>query len=136
MLQWLRRRARERINSNLAAYLRANYTPAQVLPERGLFNFRCHENSVEWHRLHPDHAVVEVIYLDEGEPILHYVVRDPAGRLLEVTLGWRATELQYFVIRDIVQPFNIHKEFTSSMEYWTKRFTTRFDRLIGIDRAV
>lgn len=136
MIGWLRRRAKTRIEACIAAHLRANHTPAQVEPVQGLFNFRCHENSVEWHRQRPDHVVVECIYLDEGQPILHYLVRDPAGKLLEVTLGWRALELEYFILRDIAKPFDIHREFSASMDYWLQTYTTRLDRLLGIDRVV
>lgn len=44
------RSARRRI----VAHLRATRTQARVEPAQGLFNFRCHENCVQWVCQRPD----------------------------------------------------------------------------------
>ncbi|URA07111.1 hypothetical protein P9A48_gp03 [Xanthomonas phage Mallos] len=137
MRGWLRDRLEKRAHQVIIAHLRATRTPVKVEPTQGMFNFRCHENTVEWQRQRPDHTVVETIYIDDGQPILHYIARDPAGALLEVTLGWRADELEYYVLRDILVPRSIYKEFNSSLEYWLHFSTPTWLRwLSGLKRVL
>jgi hypothetical protein len=102
-------------------------------PVQGMFNFRCHENCVEYVRQRPDEglSIVETIYIDGGQPILHYLVRDPArSRYLEVTLGWRAEHLEYYLIRPIHPEDyrHIHSEFSRSREDWCDEFVGWFGR--------
>ena len=129
MRSWLIRRAR----LGILERLRCAHRMLPVAPEQGLFNFRCHENCVEYVRTHPDRdlEVVETIYVDDGEPILHYVVRDRADdRHLEVTLGWRATTLEYYHVRALTEADhpNIHKEFQRSLDYWLHQYVGPFGR--------
>lgn len=139
MRGWLRNLLERRAHRAIAAHLRATSTPAKVEPVQGMFNFRCHENSVEWIRTHPDQGLtlVECLYLDDGQPILHYLVRTREGALQEVTLGWRAEELEYFPQRDIADPRQVYREFNASLDYWRDRFVPRWlVRLSGLGRIV
>lgn len=140
MLDFLRRRARTRINERLCRHVRSRLKKIQVVPTQGLFNFRCFENAVEYQRTHPDLRLYEVIYIDQGDPILHYVNYDPvACRFLETTLGWRADTLDYFLVREI-EPENyqkIHDEFNRALEGWNDQYLSWFARrVLGIDRVV
>ena len=131
MKQRLLKRAQERI----CRRLRARFTMVKPEPVQGMFNFRCHENCVEYVRQRPEEklAVVETIYIDNGEPILHYLVHDPAaGRYLEVTLGWTATLHEYYLIRP-VHPSDfdrIHSEFSRSRADWCDEFVGWFGRKV------
>lgn len=134
----VRRSAQRRI----VARLRATRAQVKVEPAQGMFNFRCHENCVQWVRQRPneDLEVVETIYIDGGEPVLHYVVCErTTGRLLEVTLGWRAVGLEYYPIRAL-QPEdldNIHAEFGRSLDYWLREYVPWWGRvLLGIERVL
>ena len=138
MKQRLLKRAQERI----CRRLRARFTMVKPEPVQGMFNFRCHANCVEYVRLHPEEnlALVETIYIDGGEPILHYLVHDPAaGRYLEVTLGWRAKHLEYYVVRPI-HPDDLRyilSEFQRSLNDWTEEYVGWFGRkVLGIKRVL
>ena len=138
MKQRLLKRAQDRI----CRRLRARFTMVKPEPIQGMFNFRCHENCVEYVRLHPEEklAVVEAVYIDGGEPILHYLVNDPAaGRYLEVTLGWRAEHLEYYVVRTI-HPDDLRyilSEFQRALEDWTEEYVGWFGRkVLGIRRVL
>ena len=136
----MRQRAIKRAQERIARRLRARHQGIRPQPEQGLFNFRCHENCVEYLRTHPGRGlrIAETIYLDEGEPILHYVVVD-GDRYLEVTLGWRTEQLEYYLVRvlDERDHTRIHSEFNRSIADWTEEFTSWFDRrVLGIERAL
>ena len=122
---------KERIDWRICLHVRSRYQMIKPKPTAGMFNFRCHENAVEYQRLHPECHIVEVIYIDNGDPILHYVNYDPAtGDYLETTLGWRAEVLEYYKIREI-HPDDyrrIPSEFSRALDSWLYQFTNWFQR--------
>lgn len=137
----MRQRAIKRARERIARRLRARHQGIRPVPEAGLFNFRCHENCVEYLRTHPGVGlrIAETIYLDEGEPVLHYVVVDSGNRYLEVTLGWRAEQLEYYLVRilDERDHTRIHSEFDRSLTDWLHEFTSWWDRkVLGITRIL
>ena len=129
----MKEKAIRSIHDKLKRYVRSRYEMIRPEATLGLFNFRCHENCVEYLRTHPDRGlrIAETVYLDGGEPILHYVVVD-GDRYLEVTLGWRAEQLEYYLIRvlDERDHARIHSEFDRSLTDWLHDFTSWFDRAI------
>lgn len=136
----MRQRAIKRAQGRIARRLRARHQGIRPTPEAGLFNLRCHENCVEYLRTHPDRGlrIAETVYLDEGEPVLHYVVVD-GDRYLEVTLGWRADQLEYYLVRVLDERDHprIHSEFTRSLDDWLHEFTSWFDRrVLGVGRVL
>lgn len=136
----MRQRAIKRARERIARRLRARHQGVRPIPEAGLFNFRCHENCVEYLRTHPGVGlrIAETIYLAEGEPVLHYVVVD-GDRYLEVTLGWRAEQLEYYLVRilDERDHTRIHSEFDRSLTDWLHEFTSWWDRkVLGITRIL
>lgn len=118
----------------LVRRLRARHAMIQPEPVQGLFNFRCHENCVEYVRQRPGEGlvIVETIYVEGGQPVLHYLVADPPQRYLEVTLGWRAKQLEYYLIRPIhPEDFDrIHSEFSRSRADWAEEFAGWFGRKV------
>lgn len=135
MIESTKRKIRERV----CRFVRSRYEMIRVQPEQGVFNFRCFENAVEYQRKNPDTEVIEVIYIDEGHPILHYINRKPDGTYLETTLGFRAERLEYYHIRRI-HPDDYHRigaEFDRVLISWTEEFTTWFQRkVLGIERVL
>ena len=138
----MRQRAIKRAKERIARRLRTRHQGIRPQPEQGLFNFRCHENCVQWVRQRPDEdlEVVETVYVDNGEPILHYVVREQdTGRLLEVTLGWRAKQLEYYHVRTLLPEDldHIHAEFNRSLDHWLRTYVPWWGRvLLGIERCL
>lgn len=138
MIQFIKRRARAR----LIQRLRTRYqqiTPAPL--GRGMFNFRCHENCVEAVRLEPDRGftICEAIYVEDGQPVLHYLLRDPFGQYHDPTLGWRCDHLEFYLIRDLLPADHarILTEFDRSLRDWTEEFVgPLLARLLNIDRII
>ena len=87
-----------------------------------MFNFRCFENAVQYAQDNPGLEVVEVIYIDNGDPILHYVNFNPdSGEYLETTLGWK----------------HIPSEFSRALDSWTEEWATWWERkVLGIERVL
>lgn len=133
-------KAQDRAHKRICEYVRARCGLVKVDPEAGLFNYRCHCNAVEYARTHKNVEVLEVIYIDNGDPVLHYInLRTDTGALLETTLGFMADDLEYYIIRTI-HPDDykgIVSEFHNSLNSWLIDFTSWFDRLIlRVDRVV
>ena len=131
---------RERIDWRICMHVRSRHQMIKPLPTVGMFNFRCHENATEYQRQHPECGIVEVIYIDNGDPILHYINHNPeTGEYLETTLGYRAEHLEYYKIRDI-HPDDYRRtpaEFSRSLDSWLYQFTNWFERFFfRIDRVL
>lgn len=127
-----------KIDENVCRYVRSRYTMIDVEPVQGMFNFRCHENSVQWAKSRPGFGIAEVIYIENGKPVLHYI-NTKDDKFYETTLGWRADNMEYYKIRDIHESdwMRIHSEFSRSLESWLMQFTTWFDRkVLRIDRIM
>jgi hypothetical protein len=111
-----------------------------VTPITGLFNQKCFYNAVEYARVNEGHSVVEVMMIDGSTPILHYLNKvDATEELLETTLGYRASKLEYYVIREIHKNDydSIGDEFDRAVDSWLMEFTTWFDRsVLQIRRVV
>lgn len=138
----MKQRMLKRAQDRICRRLRARFTMVKPEPVQGMFNFRCHENCVEYVRLHPEEklAVVEAIYIDGGEPVLHYLVHDQAAdRYMEVTLGWRAEHLEYYVVRTLHPDDHRHilSEFQRALDDWTEEYVGWFGRkVLGITRVL
>ena len=131
----MRQRLIDRARRALIRRLRTRHQMVKPTPTQGLFNFRCHENCVQYVRDRPGEAlgIVETIYVDGECPILHYLVHDfDAGEYLEVTLGWTATLHEYYLIRP-VHPSDfdrIQSEFSRSRADWCDEFVGWFGRKV------
>lgn len=134
----LREKIETKIWSRINTYLRSRYTMIDVEPVQGMFNHRCHENSVQYAKSNEGFGIAEVIYIDGDKPILHYV-NTKEGKFYETTLGWRASDLEYYKIRDI-HPADwnrIHSEFSRSLDSWLTEYTKWYHRKIfRIDRVL
>lgn len=134
----LKQKRKDKLWSKVCAYVRSRYTMIDVEPVQGMFNFRCHENSVQYAKSNEGYGIAEVIYIEDGSPILHYV-NTKDGKFYETTLGWRAEDLEYYKIRDIhPSDWNrIHSEFSRALDSWNEQFTNWMDRrILKIDRIL
>lgn len=124
--------AQRAIHERLRRFVRTRYELIKPRGVQGLFNFRCFENAVQYAQQHPGLEVVEVIYIDGDDPILHYVNFNPeSGEYLETTLGWRAEHLEYYRVR------RIHPEFSRALDSWTEEWATWWQRkVLGVTRVL
>lgn len=110
-----------------------------VKPNQGLFNYRCHENAIEFARLNPDHKVIETIYIENNSwPVLHYVNQAPDGSYLDNTLGYKTEFYEYYFIREI-HPDDFKSMgwlFDHTVDYWSNKYLKWWHRLLGISRLV
>lgn len=136
MIEHVRKRIRERV----CQHFRSRYEMLKVEPALGLFNHKCFMNVVEYARRYPEMEVIEVVFIEDGHPRLHYVNRDPTdGKYLETTLGWQAHHLEYYFLRRIHPSdyHRIHGEFQRALDDWTLQFTNWFQRnVLGIERVL
>lgn len=118
-MSWIKTRARAAI----VRHVRSRFQQVEPEPVQGLFNFQCFDNCAEWLRQRPGQglAIVECIYIDEGVPILHYMIR--AGSVYqEITLGYRANQLEYYPVRELLPTDKVHDEFERSLYAWKEQF--------------
>lgn len=133
--------ATKRVRERIVRHVRTSHQGIRPIPIQGLFNRRCHDNCMEYLRTHPHDGfgIAEVMCVDDGDPVLHYVVHAHHLGYLEVTLGWRTPQLEYYLIR-ILDPQDhqaIYTEFDRSLAYWREEYTSWFDRaILGVDRVV
>lgn len=139
ILNRLRQRAIRNIQKRLCCYVRSRFEMVSPEPTQGLFNFRCFDNVAEYARINPGIEVVEVVYIDRGEPILHYVNYDPDKvEYLETTLGYMAESLEYYKIRKIHPDdyFRMGAEFSRSQESWSNQWVNWYHKLLGVERIL
>lgn len=133
-----------RAQARVSAHLRAHNERIFPQPTRGLFNFRCHNNCVQWVKDHPDEGleIVECIFLYEGSaenPILHYLVRDRDGRYLEVTTGYECLASEYYLVRKVPEEEwqKLPDIFSRSLNTWLLEFTHPLIRwALRVDRIL
>ena len=65
------------------------------------YNFRCHNNAVSDAINNKDEYIAMVIYVDEREPIIHFINVDKRGAYTDNTLGQWAQRMDYYLVRTI-----------------------------------
>lgn len=140
----MRQKILNKYQAKVSAHLKAHNQRIFPLPVRGIFNFRCHQNCVQWVKDHPDEKfeIVECIYLHAGDcenTILHYLLKDSNGRYLEVTTGYEAEFNEYYFVRIVpeVEYCKLPDVFANSLDTWLKEFTNPLIRwFFKIDRIL
>lgn len=144
MVRWLRKKALLKIEKEITSYLRIRFTRIDVTPMRGVFNYRCYWNAVQYVYDHgcPDHLrVVEVVYVDQGgEPCLHYIVENiKENKYHEVSVGYLCNTYTYYLLRVIHKDEwdRIDSTFSNCLDYWLYNYTTWWQRFfLNIDRVL
>ena len=135
----IKSKLKERLNARVCMYFRSRYELIKPLPIQGLFNYKCFYNVAEYVRLNDEIGIVEVVYIDDGYPVLHYLNYDPATQeYLETTLGFLAEQNEYYKIRSIHPSDynNIAQEFSRSRDSWNNQFLKWYHKLVLIDTCV
>lgn len=130
--------AESKIAERISNAVRSKYDRISVVPKQGLFNRQCHRNAVEYARVNKGHSVVEVIYIENDDPILHYV-NYKNGIYYETTLGWEAETLEYYKIKGIRDEDHtkIHDIFNNTLKVWLMGYTNWWERkMLGVSRVV
>lgn len=134
MSSYFRRRGERRVIRHIANTM----GKTEVEPTQGLFNYMCFFNAVEYASNNDGCEVVECIMVENERPSLHYVCMKD-DRFLEVSLGHRANNIDYFMTRTITQEEweKIDDIFEAALAHWNNTFTTWWERLIfRVDRVV
>lgn len=129
----------ERINRELRELCVATKERIRVEPGKGLFNYKCFFNAVQEVKANPDLRVVEVLYVDEGYVILHYINRDVnTGVYIDNTLGYTAPNYCYYYLREIApdQYMEIDNLFSMTRTYYRKKYLPWYALIFGITEAV
>lgn len=133
-----------RVQARVSSHLRAHNERIFPVPVRGLFNFRCHQNCVQWIKDHPGEGleIVECIYLHAGDQentIMHYLVKNRDGQYLEITTGYEAEVNEYYFIRMVpeIEWIQLPYVFYRSLNTWLFEFTNPVLRwVLRIDRIL
>lgn len=125
----IKNKIKNNIRHNIGEWLYNEHEVVKVIATQGLFNFRCHENSVQWAKDHEGCSVIMGIYIDPvGDAILHFWNKNQDGDHLETTRGFYAETLKYYPMRTI-HPDDyliIGSVFNEALEHFTDKFVSRW----------
>ena len=120
-------------NHILAKYQRIDI----VKPVRGMFNYRCHENAIQYAFENPGMKVIEVFQVELSGAHLHYINQNEHGEYLETTLGWKSRLYEYYYVRELVPDDYdcIGWIFDNVVDTWSKEWLKWYHYLFGIHRV-
>lgn len=140
MIAWIARNLSDRLDRRIVLHVESTYQKIEVAPTTGIFNNKCFLNTVEA-VLDPTRksaSVIEVLSVDNGVPILHYITKTSSGVFCEITLGHRADYMEYYFLREIHSSdyWKIQNIFSITKEAWNRKYLRWYHRLFGIRNAV
>jgi len=130
-----KKKAAENLRELIRDHVKSTYPLIDVIGKRGVYNNTCFFNAVQWVYDHPRHKdsathweVVEVIYIHNGYPILHYINK-LGDEYFDTTVGFVSGHYDYYLIRTINprQYFGIEEEFTTARAHWTHLYMDWWD---------
>lgn len=100
LMSYLKRKIRNNIAAGVIADINAKRIfEDDMISGKGLFNNRCHNNSVQI--AYDDYCdIVECVAITETEVILHYI-NIKNGKYQDNTLGWQYKYVDYYILREI-----------------------------------
>ena len=138
----MKRKREETVRRLLADEFRATGNFVKAFNTKGLFNYKCFHNAVQYATDNEGHSVVECVYIDwkqdYNDPILHYL-NEKDGVYYETTLGYRSEFMDYYIIKTVPKEDwgGISILFENSLQVWLRKRTNWFDRnILKIDRVV
>lgn len=132
-MKFTRKKRLEELEDKMHDYVVGTLPRIEVEPKQGLFNKMCFFNAVDYSERHEqDIKVAEVIIVEEGFTYLHYINVDEAGVYLETSLGFRATYIDYYLVRIIPSEdyHRIHKLFDNAQRAYADKFLNWYDRYV------
>ena len=133
MINWYRKRIIKAVEHHIHEYLYHEHKGVKPKPIKGMFNFRCFENAAQYAFDNKGCEIVLGIYIEtEGKTILHFWNTDKDGNHVEVTLGFRVEALTYYPLKTLDQDeiLAVGGIFDEALEYFTLKFTTKWQRFI------
>jgi len=131
------------VEEKIKCHIRLTHQKVKPIAKQGLFNHKCHQNSLEYCSKNDDCKIVFGICIDESRfsPNLHCWVVDSKGDHLEVTLGHEAEFHEYYQIKtfmfsergELLNSFDmmIHgQQFITPLTNWFERFVLRNERVL------
>lgn len=124
---------RTKVNSRIGEF--CYHELKKVTPKRakGMFNFKCFDNAVDYAASHKDCEVIMGIYIQKinGEPSIHFWIRQN-GKDLEVSIGYKVDQWDYYEIRRIDKKDYgiIGVVFDDALKYYRHKLLTTFERLL------
>lgn len=73
---------------------------SDMLMGTGLFNYRCHQTSVQYAIDNPKAKVYMCLTIDGNQPFLHFINKI-GNKYIDNTLGYEYTDYEYRIIRKI-----------------------------------
>lgn len=97
----LKKKYKKKIVKGIEEFIISNYEKVDLIMGEGLFNNRCHHNSVQavkegW----ADEVYLCLCVSKEYYPIVH-VINKTQGVFVDNTLGYRFSEYDYYIVREI-----------------------------------
>lgn len=128
----IKKRIKKRLDFEISEWLYNEHDPIKVKPLIGAYNSMCHDNAVNYAKRRKGAKVVMGIYIDNSRAVLHFWNINSNGDHVETSIGYKAELFKYYYMRTIPEEGYgvIYDIFNDALEYFTNKFTTRFERFI------
>ena len=120
---------KEKVHRRICEHLYNTSNSVSAKNVQGLFNLRCHENSVQYALKNKDVHVVMGIIVDSNFPSLHFWNKK-GNRILETTLGYQCNQYDYYEQRIITKNEwnNVRGIFNEGLDYWWQTYVKWWER--------
>lgn len=112
----------------ICSHVIAKYSKIEVKPGKGLFNYQCHRNAVNFAKKHKHKKIAVCIYIGDGYPIVHFI-NYRKKKFVDNTLGQWTTQYDYYFVKWIEDKdmFNVFDYFDAlklelgkELSWWTR----------------
>ena len=86
-------------NQVVVDHVKTNYRLCSVKPGKCRYNFYCHANAVHDALKRGQNRLGLVVYIEKGQPIVHFVNEAKGGHFKDNTLGYWSRSVDYYFIR-------------------------------------
>ena len=115
---------RKKSNKIILNYILNNLKEIKVKSGKCRYNFRCHLNSVHEAINKKQNKIALCFYIDEDQPIIHFLNVDKKGKFIDNTIGNWSKKYKYYFVRFINKEdfFSIDDIFTNYREELRKNY--------------
>ena len=123
----------ERAKREVINHLRATKNKIAVRSGKCRFNYKCQLNSVHEAINKKEKRIAMCVYIDFGQPIIHFINVTKKGKFTDNTLGNWASQYEYFFIKyiDDIDYFEVNsvflkyrKELRKKLSLFTRVFSS------------
>lgn len=96
-------------------YAKSNLEKINVMPGTCRYNFRCQMNAVNDAIVSKQNKIAMCIYIDDGQPIIHFLNVTNDLTFFDNTLGVWCQEYEYYLVKFINEPdfFKVNSIFSA-----------------------